>query len=170
MPVLKIEFFCFCVFIVFKSVNCKFSQFFRYFLKKFDLVCQFLQSISLEIPSSAALLLWGIHKISNFVQLSTHILQIFSANSCKLVLFVSFLVITEVAGLSVFKCTEVLCNKGAKYFNAYFSANNSLHVNDSKRSFVVRFLWQVCVPASFSKIAPIAQLLESKTMTLLGKS
>ena len=50
-----------------------------------------------------------------------HILLIFSANSCKLVLLLHFLVITEVA-----KCIEVFCNKGAKDVNAYSIANNSL--------------------------------------------
>ena len=128
IPVLRIEFFCFCVFIVFKSV-----------------------------------LLWGIHKNLNFVKLFTHILQTFSANSCKLTLLLSFLVIAKVAGLSVFKCIEVFCDKGGKDFNVHFIANNSLQVYDSKRSFVIRFLWQVCFPDSFSKIAHIAQLLVLST-------
>ena len=68
----------------------------------------------------------------------------------------------EVVKLSVFKCIEVFCKKGEKDFNAYSTANNSLEVDDSKRSFTVRFLWQVCVPDSFSKIAPVAKVLASK--------
>ena len=123
----KIEFFRFCVFIIFKSV-----------------------------------LLWEILKILNFVEFWTLFLEIFSANSCKLILFLPFLVITGAAELSVFKCTEVFCNKGASDCNAYFISNNSPQVYDSNRSFVVSFLWHVCVPISFSKIAHIAQLIVSK--------
>ena len=63
----------------------------------------------------------------------------------------------------------MFCNNGAKDFNAYSIANNSLQVDDSERSFLVRFLWQVCVPDSFSKISPNAKLLASEKMTVLGK-
>ena len=56
----------------------------------------------------------------------------------------------------------MFCNKGAKDFNAYFIATNSLQADGSKRSFVVRFLWQLRVPDSFSEIAPIAKLLVSE--------
>ena len=94
----------------------------------------------MEIASAAALLLQGIHEISNFIEFSTHILFIFSANSCKLVLLLLSLIITEVAKLSVFKCIEVFYNKGAKDFNAYSIANDSPQVDDSKRSFIIQFL------------------------------
>ena len=73
----------------------------------------------MEIASAAALLLRGIQEISNFIDFSTHILLIFSENSCKLVLLLRVLVITEVVKLSIFECFKVLCNKGAKDFNAY---------------------------------------------------
>ena len=116
-----------------------------------------------------SVLIWRIHKILNLAKFSTHILYMFSANSCTLVLFLPLSVITEVVQLLVFKCIEVFCNKGEKDFNAYFIANNSLQVYDSKCSFVVRFLWQVCVAGSIPKIAHIAQLLSSKKMTALGK-
>ena len=89
--------------------------------------------------ASVALLLWRIHKISNFVEFSTHILLTFSANSCKVVLLLPFLVITKVVKLSVFKCIEVFRNKGAKDFNMFFIANNSLQVYDSNRSFAFSF-------------------------------
>ena len=77
---------------------------------------------------------------------------------------------TEAAKLSVFKCIEVFCNKGEQDVNAYSITNNSLQVDDCKRSFVVKFLRQVCVPDLFSRIAPVAQLLASEKMTVLGKS
>ena len=54
------------------------------------------------------------HEILYFLEFSTNILLIFSANSCKLVLLLPFLVITKVAKLSIFKCIEVFCNEGAK--------------------------------------------------------
>ena len=85
-------------------------------------------------------------------------------------MFLPFLVITGAAELSAFKCTEVFCNKGASDCNAYFISNNSPQVYDSNRSFVVSFLWHVCVPISFSKIAHIAQLIVSKKLTVLGES
>ena len=68
----------------------------------------------MEIASAAALLLRGIYEISSFIGFSTHILSVFSANSCKLVLLIPFLVTSEVEKLSVFKCIEMFCNKGQK--------------------------------------------------------
>ena len=107
-------------------------------------------------------------------QILSNFRHIFHKNFQQILLkrffFLPFFVIIKIAELSVFKCIEVFCNKRAKYFKAYFIANNSLQVYDSKHSFVIRFLWQVCVPESFSKIAHVAQPLASKKMTVLGKS
>ena len=96
----QIEFFCFFVFIVFKPVSYKFSQFVRYFFKKFDHCLPIVVISQFETSSTAALLFWGIHKISNFVEFAMHNLLIFSANSCKQVLLLPCLVMTKVAKLS----------------------------------------------------------------------
>ena len=68
----------------------------------------------------------------------------FSANSCKLVLFLPLLVITEVVELLIFKCIEVFCKKGEKDFNAYFIANNSLQVYDSSVFSLLDFMTGMC--------------------------
>ena len=117
-----------------------FSPYFRYFLKKFDRCLPIVViNQSGNCVSSSIIITRNPRNFKFYRIFDAYFINIF-ANSCKLVLLPPFLVMTEVAKLSVFKCIEVFCNKGAKYLNAYSITNNYLQVDESKLSFIVRFL------------------------------